>query len=196
MKGLRNKTRDLLYRYNIDLSKMVCLTNIAKLTRSCYSGKDILKVVRNFKNILRRKNKTIHRYEDNLIDKDIIISELNSLISNLEQGMILLEKTNKELAINNNLLIEKNNTLSDARLGLANEIEKLTTKNSRLTITNKSLVKDLSVIRENNNESLKKKLGECTNFISKLNSKIERLEKTNTALKREILTLKTKKKEI
>lgn len=196
MIGLKDKTRDLLCRYNIDLSRMVNLTSIAKLTRRCYSGKDILKVVRNFKNILKRKNKTIHRYEDNLIDKDITISELNSLISNLEKGLSLLEETNKELVINNNLLIEKNNTLSDTRFGLASEIEKLTTKNSRLITTNKALEKDLSIIRETNNESLKKKLGECTNFISKLNSKIERLEKTNTTLKREITNLKSKKKAI
>lgn len=196
MKGLKDKTRDLLCRYNIDLSRMVNLTSIAKLTRRCYSSKDILKVVRNFKNILKRKNKTIHRYEDNLIDKDITISELNSLISNLEKGLSLLEDTNKELVLNNNLLIEKNNTLSDSRFGLASEIEKLTTKNSRLIATNKALEKDLSIIRETNNESLKKKLGECTNFISKLNSKIERLEKTNTVLKREITSLKSKKKTI
>lgn len=194
MKGLKDKTRDLLCRYNIDLSRMVNLTSIAKLTRRCYSSKDILKVVRNFKNILKRKNKTIHRYEDNLIDKDITISELNSLISNLEKGLSLLEDANKELVLNNNLLIEKNNTLSDSRFGLASEIEKLTTKNSRLIATNKALEKDLSIIRETNNESLKKKLGECTNFISKLNSKIERLEKTNTVLKREITSLKSKKK--
>lgn len=196
MKGLKDKTRDLLCRYNIDLSRMVNLTSIAKLSRRCYSSKDILKVVRNFKNILRRKNKTIHRYEDNLIDKDITISELNSLISNLEKGIQFLEDTNKELVMNNNLLIEKNNTLSDVRFGLASEIEKLTTKNSRLITTNKALEKDLSIIRETNNESLKKKLGECTNFISKLNSKIEKLEKTNTVLKREITSLKSKKKEI
>lgn len=196
MIGLKDKTRDLLYRYNIDLSKMVNLTSISKLTRRCYSSKDILKVVRNFKNVLRRKNKTIHRYEDNLVDKDITISELSSLISNLNKGITLLEDTNKELVINNNLLIDKNNTLSDARFGLANEVEKLTTKNSRLITANKALEKDLSIIRETNNESLKKKLSECTNFISKLNSKIERLEKTNTTLKREITSLKSKKKEI
>lgn len=196
MIGLRDKTKDLLCRYNIDLSKMVSLTNIAKLTRRCYSGKDILKVVRNFKNILRNKNKVIHRYEENLIDKDIAISELNSLISNLNIELSKYESINKELSIANKLISEKNINLETDKLLLSTTIDKMTDKNNKLITVNKSLEKDLKVIRETNNESLKKKLSECSNFIIKLNNKISRLEKTNTVLKREVITLKKKNKTI
>ena len=196
MSGLRDKTKDLLCRYNIDLSKMVSLTNIAKLTRRCYSGKDILKVVRNFKNILRNKNKVIYKYEENLIDKDITISELNSLISNLNIELAKYESINKEISIANKLISEKNINLETDKLLLSTTIDKMTDKNNKLTIVNKSLEKDLKVIRETNDESLKKKLNECSNFIIKLNNKISRLEKTNTVLKREIVTLKKKNKTI
>lgn len=196
MIGLRDKTKDLLCRYNIDLSKMVSLTNIAKLTRRCYSGKDILKVVRNFKNILRNKNKVIYKYEEKLIDKDITISELNSLISNLNIELAKYESINKEISIANKLISEKNINLETDKLLLSTTIDKMTDKNNKLTIVNKSLEKDLKVIRETNDESLKKKLSECSNFIIKLNNKISRLEKTNTVLKREIVTLKKKNKTI
>lgn len=196
MKGLRDKTRDLLCRYNIDLSMMVSLTNIAKLTRRCYSEKDILKVVRNFKNILRNKNKVIYKYEENLIDKDITISELNSLISNLNIELAKYESINKEISIANKLISEKNINLETDKLLLSTTIDKMTDKNNKLTIVNKSLEKDLKVIRETNDESLKKKLNECSNFIIKLNNKIERLEKTNTVLKKEVITLKKKNKTI
>lgn len=196
MIGLRDKTKDLLCRYNIDLSKMVSLTNIAKLTRRCYSGKDILKVVRNFKNILRNKNKVIYKYEENLIDKDITISELNSLISNLNIELAKYESINKEISIANKLISEKNINLETDKLLLSTTIDKMTDKNNKLTIVNKSLEKDLKVIRETNDESLKKKLNECSNFIIKLNNKIERLEKTNTVLKKEVITLKKKNKTI
>lgn len=196
MIGLRDKTKDLLCRYNIDLSKMVSLTNIAKLTRRCYSGKDILKVVRNFKNILRNKNKVIYKYEENLIDKDITISELNSLITNLNIELAKYESINKEISIANKLISEKNINLETDKLLLSTTIDKMTDKNNKLTIVNKSLEKDLKVIRETNDESLKKKLNECSNFIIKLNNKIERLEKTNTVLKKEVITLKKKNKTI
>ena len=76
------------------------------------------------------------------------------------------------------------------------KLESTRDENAVFVHFNKALEKDLSIIRETNNESLKKKLSECTNFISKLNSKIERLEKTNTTLKREITNLKSKKKAI